>query len=155
MNYDPNPAGPLLGMFALLAFGFIYILILAGVYVLFSWLLSRVFRKAGIPSWKAWVPVYNQWVFLELGGQPGWLALLIVVPGAGIVTAVFACIAAYNIGLAFAKEGAWVVMYIFLPWLWVAIVGLDSARWEPWRSPVPPVYGANIAPPVPPSSPGY
>jgi hypothetical protein len=104
VNYDPNPAGPLLGMFALLAFGFVYVLILAGVYVLSSWLLSRVFRKAGIPSWKAWVPVYSQWVFLELGGQPGWLALLMVVPGAVIVTAVFTCIAAYNIGLALAVD---------------------------------------------------
>ncbi|MDQ1550284.1 MAG: hypothetical protein QOD27_1942, partial [Microbacteriaceae bacterium] len=59
------------------------------------------------------------------------------------------CIAAYNIGIAFAKESAWVVLYIFLPWLWLAIIGFDSSRWEPWRSPVPPRYGANISPPDP------
>lgn len=155
MNYDPSPAGPLLGVFAVLIFGFVYLLILVGFYAVYSWLLSRVFRKAGIPAWKAWVPVYNLWVFLELGGQPGWIAILAVIPAASIIATVFLCIAAYHIGLAFSKEGAWVVMFIFISWLWIAIVGLDSSRWEPWRSPVPPVYGANITPPMPPASPGY
>jgi len=155
VNYDPSPAGPVLAVFLVFVIGFIYLLFFAGIYALYSWLVSRVFRKADIPAWKAWVPVYNLWVFLELGGQPGWIAILGVIPGASIVTTVFMCIAAYNVGLAFAKEGAWVVMFIFLPWLWLGFVGLDSSRWEPWRSPVPPVYGANIPPRMPPSSPGY
>lgn len=155
MNYEPNPAGPLLGLVIAMVVVCVYVVIFVGLYVLYAWLLSRVFRKAGIPAWKAWVPVYNLWVFLELGGQPGWIAILSVIPAAGIVATVFLCIAAYHIGLAFKKEGAWVVLYIFLPWLWIAIVGLDSSRWEPWLSPVPPVYGANIVPPMPPTSPGY
>ncbi len=154
MNYDPSPAGPMLAVALVLVFGFLYLLIFAAVYGLYSWLLSRVLRKAGIPAWKAWVPVYNVWVLLELGGQPGWLAILTVIPAANIVATVFVCIAVYNIGLAFSKEGAWVVLYIFLPWLWLGFVGLDSSRWEPWRSPVPPVYGSNITPPRP-STPGY
>lgn len=157
MNYDPNPVMPfpIAGLvFALAAF-FVYLLLIAGVYALFSWLLSRVFRKAGIPAWKAWVPVYNYWVFLELGGQQGWIAILALVPVANIVATVFMCIAAYNIGFAFGKQGAWVVMYVFLPWLWIAIIGFDSARWEPWRSPVPPIYGNNVFPPTPPAAASY
>lgn len=155
MNYDPNGTAPLFGVVFALVFVFLYLVIVAGVYALFSWLLSRVFRKAGIPAWKAWVPVYNNWVFLELGGQQGWLAVLMLIPIANVVAVVFLCIAAYNIGLAFGKEGAWVVLYIFIPWLWIAIIGLDSSRWEPWRSSVPPVYGTNVFPPTPPTSPGY
>lgn len=154
MNYDTNTDYSALGLLFGVVFVLIYLVVIAGVYALFSWLLSRVFRKAGIAEWKAWVPIYNLWVFLELGGQPGWIAILAVIPIASVVAAVFMCIAAYYIGLAFAKQGAWVVLYIFVPWLWIAIVGLDSARWEPWRSPVPPVYGANVFPPRPPS-PGY
>jgi hypothetical protein len=155
VNYDPNPILPMYSIVFLMAFFVLYLVLIAGVYVLFSWLLSRLFRKAGIPAWKAWVPVYNYWVFLELGGQQGWLAILMLVPVANIVATVFLCIAAYNIGLAFGKEGAWVVLYIFVSWLWLAIVALDSSRWEPWRSPVPPIYGTNVFPPTPPSSPGY
>jgi len=154
VDYDPNPIYPGLGLLFGLAFVVIYLLIIASFYALFAWLLSRVFRKAGIPAWKAWVPIYNFWVFLELGGQPGWIAILAVVPVGSIVAAVFMCIAAYNVGLAFGKQGAWVVLYIFVPWLWFAIVGLDSEPWQPWRSPVPPVYGSNVYPPRPPT-PGY
>jgi hypothetical protein len=155
VNYDPSPAVPMFSIVFLMAFFVLYLVLIAGVYVLFSWLLSRLFRKAGIPSWKAWVPIYNHWVFLELGGQQGWLAILMLVPVANIVAAVFLCIAAYNIGLAFSKEGVWVLLYIFVSWLWLAIVALDSSRWEPWRSPVPPIYGTNVFPPTQPSSPGY
>jgi hypothetical protein len=125
----------------------IYVVFILGFYALNAWFLSLVFRKVGIRRWKAWVPVYNSWVFLELGGQQGWLAILALIPIANIVAFVFMCIAAYNVGLAFAKEGAWVVLYVFLPWLWLAIVGFDSSRWEPWRSPVAPRYGANVSPP--------
>jgi hypothetical protein len=125
----------------------VYLVFLLGFYALNAWFLSLVFRKVGIKRWKAWVPVYNNWVFLELGGQQGWLAILSLIPIASIVAVVFMCIAAYNVGLAFAKEGAWVVLYFFLPWLWLAITGFDSSRWEPSRSPVQPLYGANVSPP--------
>jgi hypothetical protein len=128
-------------------FAAIYVVFFLAFYALNAWFLSKVFYKAGIKRWKAWVPVYNYWVFLELGGQQGWLAILALIPIANIVAWVFMCIAAYNIGIAFAKESAWVVLYIFLPWLWLAIIGFDSSRWEPWRSPVPPRYGANISVP--------
>ncbi|WP_349898499.1 DUF5684 domain-containing protein [Parafrigoribacterium soli] len=154
MEYDPNPILPAYGVLFGVAFVVFYLLILAGVYAVFAWLLSRVFRKAGIPAWKAWVPIYNFWVFLELGGQPGWIAILAVVPFAGIVATVFMCIAAYNVGLAFGKPGALVVLFIFAPWLWFAIVGLDAEPWQPWRSPASPVYGTNVFPPRPPT-PGY
>ncbi len=129
-----------------------YFTVLAAVYAVSAWLLGRVFRKAGIPQWKAWVPFYNQWVFLELGGQRGWFAVLLAIPLANIVATVFLCIAAYNIGFAFSKDGAWVILYLIVPWAWWAIIGFDSSRWEPWRSPAPPIYGANVHPPVAPQA---
>ncbi|MHB1171337.1 MAG: DUF5684 domain-containing protein [Lacisediminihabitans sp.] len=153
MNYYPDGyylAGFGVAFVMIITF---YLVLLLGSYALYAWLLGRVFRKAGIPQWKAWVPIYNSWVFLELGGQQGWLAILAFIPIANIVAVVFLCIAAYNVGLAFGKDGAWVILYIFIPWLWLALVGFDASRWEPWRSPVPPVYGANVSPPSPPAAP--
>lgn len=39
-------------------------------YVIFGFFCSRIFKKLGVePSWAAWVPLYNQWKFLEAGGQ--------------------------------------------------------------------------------------
>ena len=40
-------------------------------YVINSFLLSRIFKKAGVEQWKAWVPIYNVWIMLELGNQKG------------------------------------------------------------------------------------
>ncbi|CAN5340635.1 hypothetical protein BH09ACT1_BH09ACT1_11240 [soil metagenome] len=158
MDYDTDysPLGAIFG----LIFGLVYFLILVGGYVVVSWFLMRVFRKAGIEGWKAWVPFYNYWVFLELGGQPGWLVILSVVPIASIIPAIFMCIAAFHIGAAFDKRDAgWVVLFIFLAPVWLGIIAFDSSRWDPARMSVRPIYGPNVpwpkAGPTPPPPPGY
>lgn len=127
---------------------------LAG-YVIGSWLTMLIFRKAGIESWKAWVPFYSQWVFLELGGQSGWMILLTLIPGASIVALIFIYIAAFHVGAAFSKSSAgWVVLYVFLPVVWLAVVAFDSSRWNPALMSVRPQYGANVPwPAAPPAEP--
>jgi hypothetical protein len=144
--YDtPDSAEIALIVSALFAAIAIYLVVLLGSYALTAWLLSRVFRKAGVERWKAWVPVYNTWVLLELGGQSGWLALLVLVPGANVVAAVFAYIAIYHIDFGFGKPGAgWLVLYIFLPIVWLAILAFDSSHWDPRRMIVRPRFGPNV-----------
>ncbi|MCL2174091.1 hypothetical protein FWH58_02215 [Candidatus Saccharibacteria bacterium] len=46
------------------------------MYVLNAFLLGRLFRKAGVPAWKAWVPVLNIWKLFQIGGRAGVWALL-------------------------------------------------------------------------------
>lgn len=94
--------------------------ILIGVYVVFSILQMKLFKKFGVAGWKAWVPFVNTWTFLELGGQHGWWQF---VPVANFI---FPIIAAYNIGLKFNKDGAFVVLYIFLSLIWFIIMALKS-----------------------------
>ncbi|GAA1758985.1 DUF5684 domain-containing protein [Agromyces humatus] len=103
----------------------------AATYVLNGVFLSRVFAKTGAEGWPAWVPVYNSWRLLELGGQPGWLALLVFVPGANIVALVFVVIAAHRIGLGFGKGGGWAVLYFFVPLVWGALLAFGNTG--PWR----------------------
>ena len=78
-----------------LFFFFIFALI---SYVVTAWLLGRIFKKAGVEQWVAWVPVYNTWKLLEIGGQQGFWAVLSLVPIVNIVSAVFMYIAMYHIG---------------------------------------------------------
>ncbi len=125
-------------------------------YVISAIFMGMMFKKAGIPAWKAWVPVYNSWTFLEMGGQKGWLSLLILlawIPLLGlipvIVVTVFMCIAAYRIGLDFGKEGWFVLIYIFFGLAWLIWLAVDkSAVWRPATS-----AGTDFTPPAQPQQP--
>lgn len=99
-------------------------------YVVMALLLSRIFKKAGIEGWKAWVPIYNSWTLLEMGGQPGFWAVLMLVPVINIASVVFSIIAMYNIGLKFGKEGAFVLLAIFVPIVWYIWLAVDDSEWK-------------------------
>lgn len=103
---------------------------IAIAYVVYSFFLSRIFKKAGVETWKAWVPVYNSWILLELGDQKGFWAVLALIPVVNIVSAVFMYIAMYHIGLKLGKEGAFVLLAIFLPIVWLIWLAVDSSTWK-------------------------
>jgi F0F1-type ATP synthase assembly protein I len=99
-------------------------------YIVVSLLLSRIFRKAGVEGWKAWVPIYNTWITYELGGQKGWWALIMLVPVVNLVASVFLYIAMYEIGLKFGKDGSFVLWAIFLPIVWYVWLAFDQSTWK-------------------------
>jgi hypothetical protein len=138
---DNSATGAAAVLLFTLIFSAFYVALIVVVYVVSSLFLGRIFAKAGEPAWKAWVPVYNTWVFLELGGQAGWWALVAFVPFIGIASSVFMCLAAYNIGLRFAKTGVWVVLYILVPYVWWGIFAFDRSVWNPQ-----PIAGIFVAP---------
>src|SRR5690606_6523467 len=106
-------------------------------YVLSSVFLMKVFEKAGVQGkWRAWIPVYNAMIFSKLGDLSPWLVLyafggaivLSWIPVlnifAGLLSlagGVVMVLAAYRIGQKLQKEGAWVVLYIFLAIIWLGI----------------------------------
>ncbi|OGL22229.1 hypothetical protein A2707_02750 [Candidatus Saccharibacteria bacterium RIFCSPHIGHO2_01_FULL_45_15] len=100
------------------------------IYVVHAFLLSRIFKKAGTPEWIAWVPFYNSWKLLELGNQPGFWAVLAIIPIVNIASAVFMYIAMYHIGLKLQKEGWFVLLAIFVPLVWLIWLGFDSSKWN-------------------------
>jgi len=125
---------------------FIFIVIL---YVVFSFIMGRIFKKAGEDAWKAWVPVYNSWVFLELGGQKGYWSLLAFVPVVNIASAIFMAIAAYHIGLNLQKEGWFVVLYILLSPVWFIWLAFDSSTWKGGNLAAAPAGTPAYQPPAP------
>jgi hypothetical protein len=133
---DPNDLGndTAAGVLViLLAYG-----IFIGVVLLISYLLTAItlmlfFRKVGVAPGLAWVPIYNYWKWLEVGSQPGALALLLLVPGAAIVTRIFLILGMHRSDIAFGKSSEWVVLAIFLPWLWCILLAQPQEVYRPER----------------------
>ncbi len=101
------------------------------IYVVSSLSLMKIFKKAGLAdAWAAWIPFYNTWRMLEIGGQQGFWAVLAIIPIANIVSAVFVFIAAYHIGLKLGKSGAFVLLAIFLALVWYLWLAFDKSTWN-------------------------
>lgn len=110
---------------------FIITLLIALIaYAIFAWLLGRIFQKAGQAQWKAWVPLYNTWVFLEIGGQKGFWAVLMLVPLINFVSLIFTIIAAVNIGKRLGKHEAFVLLYLFFTPVWLLWLAFDNSTWQ-------------------------
>ncbi len=106
-------------------------------YAVCSYLLSRIFEKAGVEGWKAWIPYYNIWIMLELGDQKGWYIFLNFIPFAGsLIFVVFLIMAYLNIGKKLGKEGIFVLWAIFLSPVWYAILAFDKSTWSGQGKPV-------------------
>ena len=144
-----------------IAFGFAAVLLpslalgltlaLAG-YVVWSLALMSLFRKVGIPLWKAWVPYVQTWTLLRLGGQNGNWLWLVFVPYGSIVTSVFLYIGMHRIGIAFGKDSGMLVLGIFLPFVWAFMLGARDELYQPqllaWHGYPPPLEGYGSMPQV-------
>lgn len=144
------------GMAALSGFFVIFGLIVLAAALVAIIAMWKLFTKAGEPGWKALIPIYNSWVFLRLGDQAGWWALVALIPLVNIVAVVFMAIAAYNIGLKLGKEGWYVVLYVLVPIIWMLILAFDKSTWNTKATGVvPSPVGSDDAPAfVPPAASG-
>jgi hypothetical protein len=98
-------------------------------YIIAAIFLGLIFKKAGVASWIAWVPVYNSWKLLEIGGQKGFWSLFSLA-GLSIITAIFIYISMYNIGLKFGKSGTFILLGIFFAPIWLIWIALDASKWN-------------------------
>ena len=111
-------------------FIFISFILTVVVYVIAAIFLGKIFKKAGLASWPAWVPIYNTWKLLEIGGQQGFWAAIAIIPYVNIVSAVFMYISMYHIGLKLGKSGAFLLLAIFLPLVWLIWLAVDKSVWN-------------------------
>jgi hypothetical protein len=122
------------------------LIVFAILYVVFSLLLGKIFKKAGVPSWIAWVPFYNNWKMLEIGGQQGFWAVLAIIPFVNYVALVFMFIAMYHIGKKLQKEGTFVLFAIFLPIVWYIWLAVDKSTWNDSASTAPSLHKPEVTP---------
>ena len=109
--------------------------------------LTFIFRKAGLKVWPAWVPIFNVWRVLQLGGQKGWWVLIALIPVVGtIVYLVFLILAGIKIQTAFGKPGVFYLLAILITPVWYGILAWDRSTWNPKHTPVIPPSGYGPAP---------
>ena len=112
------------------ALSLIGLIAFVALYVWLALALSAVFRKSGEEAWKAWVPVLNAIVLLQLGGLSGWWLLLWLVPGLGALAVwVVVIVACHRIGGSFGYGPGMTVLAALLLPVWATVIGFGSSRW--------------------------
>lgn len=86
--------------------------------------LSKLFAKAGIDSWKAFIPVYNFFVLAKFLEKPWWWCLIMIVPGVNIIMyGVFG----FNVARAFNKPSNQDLLFAsILPYIFFVKLGFDD-----------------------------
>jgi signal peptidase I len=86
--------------------------------------LSKLFTKAGVESWKAWIPVYNFYVLAKLLGKPAWWCLIMIVPGVNIL---MYGVYGFNVARAFNKPSNSDLLFAsILPYIFFVKLGFDD-----------------------------
>lgn len=130
----------------LIAFSFFWFLFSIALYVFYAFFLMKIFKKAHVEAWAAWVPFYNTWKLLEIGGQQGFWSILTIIPFVNIAALVFIYIAMYNIGLKLDKDPVFVLLAIFLTPVWLVWLAIDQSKWDDTKG------APSLAQPVAPAS---
>jgi hypothetical protein len=124
----------------------IFWLIYIAVYVLLIIGFWVIFTKAGEAGWKSIIPIYNTIIWLKIIGREWWWILLLLIP---IVNIVILVLMWNGLSKSFGKGVGFTVGLIFLPYVFVPILGLGPARYIG-----PSGSGSAVpAPPVPPPMP--
>lgn len=104
----------------------IYYIIVIAVTVLMLVALWKVFVKAGKPGWAAIVPFYNAYCLFDISFGKGWLFLLMLIPCVDVVIGIIMLVKLAN---AFGKTGGFAVGLIFLPVIFLPVLGFGDAEY--------------------------
>src|ERR1700727_1951234 len=85
-DYDPNSAGALAGVAAIIGVLIIPLIIVSLISIIGQW---KVYAKAGKPGWACIIPIYNLIVLLEIAGKPIWWIFLFLIPCVNIIFVVW------------------------------------------------------------------
>ena len=87
---------------------FVTLLVIFVISAIAGW---KIFKKAGVEGWKALIPVYNQYLLLEIAGYNGFLVFLSFIPGGSLAVLILT-----GLGLAknFGKSTAFAIVALML-----------------------------------------
>lgn len=136
-------AGAAAGLGFFFVFFGVIMAISVAIYVFYSFCLARVFRKAGLTEWWAWVPFVQQYGMWKLTNRDELWLILLFVPYANYVAMV---VIGLDIAWSFRKSqgygwGLGLLGIVFFPMLAFddsTYIGPAPADAMPWNRPSPP-----------------
>ena len=152
--YDGSTDAAIAGALAAVA---IWAVLGIGFLVWYLWAMARLFPRIGLKSSDGWIPIWNQWKLLERAGLPGWIVLLVIVPGLGIVPAIFLIIAMHRINTEYGAGVGYTVLGVFLAPLWAMLLAKHIGA-RGIAAPQPgygPPAQSGFAPPTPAAPAGF
>ncbi|MCB0650289.1 MAG: signal peptidase I [Saprospiraceae bacterium] len=106
--------------------GFIFGLLVIGIVFVVIAGMWKIFEKAGQPGWAAIVPIYNIVILLEIVRKPWWWLLLMIIPYVGMIWSIWT----YNLlSKSFGKDEGYTVGMIFLPFIFIPMLGFGEAQY--------------------------
>ena len=116
---------------SLMLFGFliIYTVIcfVLGLLMMISY--YKIFHKAGREdAWAAFIPIYNTIVLLDIIKRPWWQIFMYLIPFYGIYLAI---VDINRLSKFFGKTEGFTVGILFLPMIFLPILGFGSAQYIP------------------------
>jgi hypothetical protein len=95
-----------------------------------NWLM---FEKAGQRGWTCIIPILNLLVFLRIVRRPLWWFILMLVPFVGFVVFIVVML---DLAKVFDKGVGFAIGLIVLPFIFIVILGLGAARYQPEPDPL-------------------
>ena len=87
----------------------------------------KAFVKAGKPGWGAIIPLYNLYCLFDMSFGKGWMFLLMIIPVVDVVVLIMMYV---KLAKAFGKGGGFAVGLIFLPFIFMPILGFGDAEYS-------------------------
>jgi signal peptidase I len=86
--------------------------------------LYKIFEKAGLPAWKALIPVYNFWLVGTIINRPKWWGLIMIVPGVNLI---MYGVYGFHLARAFKKRmNNDLIAAALMPYLYFAYLGFSK-----------------------------
>ena len=113
-----TPSMAWMGLPLIIYLAFVILMILAG------W---KMYEKASQPGWACIIPIYNIFIFCKIVGRPGWWVILMFIP---LVSIFIAILLAVDLAKSFGKGVGFALGLIFLPFIFIPILGFGDAQYE-------------------------
>jgi len=118
-NSGDSAVAGIVGLIVLVVYLGILLAVIAGLW--------KVFTKAGQPGWMAIIPILNGLVAIRIAGKPAWWIILFLIP---VVNFIIGIIVTVSLAEKFGKGLGFALGLIFLPFIFVPILGFGSATYK-------------------------
>ena len=97
-------------------------------YVLGAIAYMKIFEKAGVTSWYAWVPFLNIYWLTKIATGNGWLFLLVLIPCVGSL--IYLILMAIKLSGAFGCGGGMIALLILIPIVGYYVLAFGGAQYQ-------------------------